>query len=82
MSKSWAKEFARKGAQVRVNVIAPGYIFTDKLKTVPQNLLDKFAGQTMLKHLGNPEEIANVALFLTSDMASYVTGQWLMLMVA
>ena len=74
LSKSWAKEFSRKGQQVRVNVIAPGYILTDMVKTVPQELLDRFSQQTMLKRLGKPEEIANVALFLASDLSSYVTG--------
>ena len=74
LSKSWAKEFARKGAPVRVNSVAPGYVMTDILKTVPQELLDKFAGQTMLGRLGQPEEIANAILFLASDDASYVTG--------
>jgi 3-oxoacyl-[acyl-carrier protein] reductase len=48
---------------------------TDILKTVPQDLLDKFSSQTMLGRLGEPEEIANMALFLASDEASYVTGQ-------
>lgn len=75
MTKTWAKEFARKGANVRVNAIAPGYVMTDILKTVPQELLDKFAGLTMLGRLGNPEEIAAVALFLAGDDASYITGQ-------
>lgn len=75
LSKTWAKEFARKGENVRVNAIAPGYIMTDILKTVPQDLLDQFAGLTMLKRLGEPEEIANVALFLASDESSYITGQ-------
>lgn len=74
LSKTWAKEFARKGAKVRVNTISPGYIMTDILKTVPQDLLDKFAKMTMLGRIGEPEEIANVALFLASDEASYVTG--------
>ena len=74
LSKSWAKEFSRKGAQVRVNVISPGYILTDMVKTVPQDLLDRFSNQTMLKRLGQPEEIANVALFLASDLSSYITG--------
>ena len=74
MSKSWAKEFARKGAPVRVNVIAPGYIMTDMLKTVPEELLNKFAEQTMLKRLGKPEEVAEVIAFLCSDAASYITG--------
>lgn len=74
MCKSCAKEFARKGQNIRVNAICPGYIMTDMLKTVPQELLDKFAGQTMLKRLGRPEEIANVITFLLSDEASYITG--------
>lgn len=74
MSKSWAKEFARKGVPVRVNTIAPGFIMTQMLATVPEKLLDKFAGQTMLKRLGQPEEVANVAVFLASDEASYITG--------
>jgi 3-oxoacyl-[acyl-carrier protein] reductase len=75
LTKTWAKEFARKGVPVRVNAIAPGYVMTDILKTVPQDLLDKFAALTMLKRLGQPEEIAKVALFLASDDASYITGQ-------
>ncbi len=74
LTKTWAKEFARKGVPVRVNAIAPGYIMTDILKTVPQELLDKFAKLTMLGRLGQPEEIAKAALFLASDDASYVTG--------
>ena len=74
MCKSFAKEFSRKGAQVRVNVVAPGYILTDMVKTVREDLLEKFAGQTMLKRLGQPEEIANVVAFLASDEASYITG--------
>ncbi len=75
MTKTWAKEYARKGAAVRVNAIAPGYTMTDILKTVPQELLDRFAKMTMLGRLGEPKEIAYAALFLASDEASYVTGQ-------
>ncbi len=77
LGKTWAKEFARKGVPVRVNTIAPGYIMTDILKTVPQDLLDQFASMTMLKRLGQPKEIANAALFLASDEASYITGHTL-----
>lgn len=77
MTKTWAKEFARKGVPVRVNCITPGYTMTDILKTVPQELLDKFAKMTMLGRLGQPEEIAKAALFLASDDASYVTGHTL-----
>lgn len=74
VTKSWAKEFARKGAAVRVNSISPGYTMTDILKTVPQELLDKFAKQTMLGRLGQPQEIAKAVLFLASEDSSYITG--------
>jgi len=75
LTKTWAKEFALKGGNVRVNAIAPGYTMTDILKTVPQELLDGFAKQTMLGRLGQPEEIAATALFLASEESSYITGQ-------
>lgn len=75
MTKTWAKEFARKGANVRTNAIAPGYTMTDMLSTVPEDLLKKFAAMTMLNRLGQPEEIAKAALFLASDDSSYITGQ-------
>lgn len=75
MTRTWAKEFAYKGGNVRVNAIAPGYTMTNMLSTVPQELLDKFAGQTMLGRLGQPEEIANSILYLASDLSSYVTGE-------
>lgn len=75
MSKSLAKEYALKGNNIRVNVVAPGYTLTDMIKKVPQDLLNKFASQTMLKRLAEPEEIANVVLFLASDLSSYITGE-------
>lgn len=77
LTKTWAKEFARKGHNVRTNAIAPGYCFTDIIKKVPQELLDKFASMTMLGRLGEPIEIANAALFLASSESSYVTGHTL-----
>lgn len=77
LTKTWAKEFAMKGGNVRVNAIAPGYTMTDILKTVPQDLLDAFAKQTMLGRLAQPEEIANAALFLASEESSYITGHTL-----
>ncbi len=74
MTKTWAKEFAFRNSNVRVNAVSPGYTMTNMLKTVPQDLLDKFANQTMLGRLAQPYEIANAVLFLASDLASYVTG--------
>lgn len=75
MTKSWAKEFARKGGNVRVNAVAPGYTMTNMMRTVPENLLEKFQNATMLGRLAEPMEIANAVLFLASDLASYVTGE-------
>ncbi len=75
LTKTWAKEFSRKGAQVRVNAIAPGYVMTDILKTVPEDLLNKFKELTMLKKIGEPIEIAETALFLAADESSYITGE-------
>ena len=77
LTMTWAKEFARKGVPVRVNAIAPGYVMTDILKTVPQELLDQFAQMTMLKRLGCPIEIAKAAVFLASSDSSYITGHTL-----
>lgn len=74
MSKSWAKEFSRKGANVRVNVVAPGCIKTDMLSQIPEKYYNQLANMTMLKRLGEPEEIANVISFLLSEEASYITG--------
>ncbi len=75
LTKTWAKEFARKGANVRVNAVAPGYTMTDMMKTVPEDLLEKFAQMTMLKRLAQPEEIANAVVFLLGEESSYITGQ-------
>ena len=75
MTKSWAKEFALKGGNVRVNAVAPGYTMTNMMKTVPENLLEKFRATTMLGRLAEPNEIANSVLFLASDLSSYVTGE-------
>ena len=74
MTKTWAKEFSRKGANVRVNAVAPGYIMTKMMETVPEELLERFSAQTMLGRLGNPEEIAEVIYFLASEKSSYITG--------
>lgn len=75
MTKSWAKEFALKNGNVRVNAVAPGYTMTNMMKTVPEHLLEKFRGTTMLGRLAEPIEIANAVLFLASDLASYITGE-------
>jgi len=75
MTKTWAKEFARKGAQVRVNAIAPGFIKTPMTKDLPEKVINLVINKTVLQRMGEPEEIANAALFLASDESSFITGQ-------
>ena len=61
---------------IRVNSIAPGLIDTDMMRNnTPEKLLDSVVSNLSLKRIGLPEEIANVALFLSSDLSSYITGQ-------
>ncbi|NMM08830.1 MAG: 3-oxoacyl-ACP reductase FabG [Polaromonas sp.] len=71
-TKTWSRELGPKG--VRVNAVAPGFITTPMLSTVPANILKDLAARVPLKRLGQPEEIANVYAFLASDEASYVNG--------
>ncbi len=77
LTKSWAKEFSRKGENIRVNSVAPGYTNTEMMATVPEKVLNNIKEKTMLKRLGEPREIANAVLFLASEEASYITGQLL-----
>ena len=72
-SKSLAKEGAPKN--ICVNCIAPGYIETDMYMSVPKEVLKKYLEDIPMKRLGKPEEIASVVSFLSSDDASYMSGQ-------
>ncbi len=74
MSYTWAKEFTRKGAAIRTNVIAPGYVQTEMMETVPEKVLQPIRQKTPLQRLGTPQEIANAVLFLASDESSFVNG--------
>ncbi len=75
MTKTWAKEFTRKGAKIRVNSVAPGFTKTPMTEKVPEKILAALEERIPLKRMGEPEEIADVYLFLISDESSYVTGQ-------
>jgi 3-oxoacyl-[acyl-carrier protein] reductase len=72
MTRVWARELGPKG--ITANAIAPGFIATDMIKTVPQEVLDRFTNATPVRRLGEPEDIANAYLFLASDEASFVNG--------
>lgn len=71
-TKTWSRELGPKG--IRVNAVAPGFIATPILATIPDNVLKDMEARVPLKRLGQPEEIANVYAFLASDEASYVNG--------
>ncbi|CCJ33619.1 3-oxoacyl-[acyl-carrier-protein] reductase [Caloramator australicus] len=73
LTKSVAKEIASRN--ITVNAIAPGYIVTDMTGKLPEKIKEKMMELIPLKRLGNPEDVANLAAFLASDMASYITGQ-------
>ncbi|CCN36487.1 3-oxoacyl-(acyl-carrier-protein) reductase [Vibrio nigripulchritudo SO65] len=75
MTKGWAKEFARKGAQVRANCVAPGFVETPMTADLPEKVLDMMKGKTPLGRMGTPEDITNGVEFLASDKASFITGQ-------
>lgn len=73
MTKTAAKELAPRN--IRVNAIAPGMIDTDMMRSVGPVHLQKHIDNIPMGRLGRPEEIADVCVFLASDMASYLTGQ-------
>lgn len=75
MTKGWAREFARKGAKVRVNSVSPGYTRTPMIETVPEKVLEPIIARTPLGRLAMPIDIANAVLFLCSDEAAFITGQ-------
>ena len=76
MTKCLAKELA--GRNVTVNAIAPGYIDTEMTAVLPEKVKEAVLAQVPLKRMGKPEEIAEMAAFLASDRAAYVTGQTIM----
>ncbi|MEX0430662.1 acetoacetyl-CoA reductase [Spiribacter insolitus] len=74
-TKSVAQENARRG--VTANVVAPGYIGTEMVAAVPENVLEKIVGQIPVNRLGEAEEIGQAVAYLASDAAAFVTGSTL-----
>jgi len=73
LTRSVAAEFGPKG--IRVNAIVPGFIETDMTAVMPRQIKRQNMEKILLKRFGKPEEIASIALFLSSDGASYIAGQ-------
>lgn len=72
MTKVWARELGRKG--ITANAVAPGYIHTEMMDTVPENILAAFREKTPVQRLGKPEEIAAAYVFLASEDAAFING--------
>ena len=72
LTKSLALEMAQRG--ITVNVVAPGFIETEMVKTIPKETMAKFVERIPLRRLGRPEEVARIVLFLLDDESSYITG--------
>jgi len=72
-SKSIAKELGSRN--IRCNVVAPGFIATEMTDKLPENELKKWTENIPLNRAGTPDDVANICLFLASEMATYITGQ-------
>lgn len=72
MTKTMARELGKKG--VTVNAVAPGFILTDMVRKMPEEVLKSMEDKVPVKRLGKPEEIAAVYAFLASDDAAYING--------
>ncbi len=73
MAKSVAKELGSRG--VRANCVAPGFIITEMTDQLSEDVKKQWAAQIPLRRGGKPEDVADVCIFLASDLSSYVTGQ-------
>jgi len=72
MAQTWARELGPSG--VRSNAVAPGFIATELTTTIPEKITNGIKGRTPLRRFGQPEELAQVYLFLASDDSSYING--------
>jgi 3-oxoacyl-[acyl-carrier protein] reductase len=70
--KTWSRELGPKG--VRCNAVAPGFVATPILHTIPHKVLTQMKERVPLRRLGEPEDLANVYAFLASDEAAYING--------
>ncbi len=73
LTKSVAKELGSRN--ININAVAPGFIQTVMTDALPEELRDRMREQVPLKRLGEPEDVANIVVFLCTEAASYLTGQ-------
>jgi 3-oxoacyl-[acyl-carrier protein] reductase len=72
MTKVWAKELGRK--EITVNAVAPGFIATEMIGTIPEKIIQMVKDRTPLGRLGTPEDIANAYLFIAGEEAGFING--------
>ena len=73
MSKSFALEYGKKN--IKVNCVSPGFIRSDMTDKINENIKKTLEGKISLERFGNPEDVANVVVFLSSDLADYISGE-------
>ena len=72
LTKVWARELGKYG--INVNAVAPGFIETEMILSVPEKVLEGLRGKTPLGRLGKPQDIADAYVFLSSEKSNYITG--------
>ncbi|MEM1121219.1 MAG: beta-ketoacyl-ACP reductase [Bacteroidota bacterium] len=72
MTKVWAREFGKKG--ITSNAVAPGFIQTEMVETIPANIIDDLVSKTPVARMGRPEDIAHAYAFLASEAAGFING--------
>lgn len=72
LTKTWARELGKHN--ITVNAVAPGFIATEMIDTVPEKVLQQLKDKTLLGRMGTPEDVAKAYCFLASDDAAFITG--------
>ncbi|MGA9383694.1 MAG: SDR family oxidoreductase, partial [Candidatus Sulfotelmatobacter sp.] len=71
-TRTWSRELGKRN--IRVNAVAPGFIATELVRSMPEKVIQNMVSHTPLGRMGSPEEVAEVYLWLASDASSFITG--------